>query len=187
LVNSDRLKYGITESNMRQIARNVSRKMQNYKSLIDKDELALSNKNLSETVGKQFEREVAVFLNDNTKYQVINARSDKDPDIQFLENGEVKKYLEIKVTSTERGWTGGEFSKRPYDYLLISWGSDFNSYFIAYCHVEKKDWKSNIDKNYYGPSLTLSSLKGKNLEILLGSTTNNGNKLIRENIGQSKL
>lgn len=161
--------------------------MHKYRDLINDDEIELNNKNLSEIIGKQFEKEVARYLNDNTKYQVLNAQSDREPDIRFLENGVVKKNLEIKVTSTDRGWTGGEFSQRPYDYLLISWGSDFNSYFIAYCQLEKDDWKSNIDKKFYGPSLSIGSLKGKNFEILLGSTSQSGKKLIRENINQNKL
>ncbi len=181
--------YGITKENILNIARNVSRKMLKLKEqLLDEYDIYLSKKNLSEIIGKIFERECATYLTKKTKYQVNNAQSDQDPDLTYLKNGETILKVEIKVTSTTSAWTGGEFSKRPFDYLLISWGENFKEFFIAYTHLEKKDWDSNIAKGYYGPSFKIKSLKTKKDKIIfLGSLNEKGTRLIREDIYQIKL
>ena len=156
--------------------------------LFDEYDIKFSNKNLSEIIGKIFEKETAEYLDKNTEFKVINAESDKDPDLCFYKNGEIIKNIEIKVTSTKSSWTGGEFSKRPFDYLLISWGGDYNEYFIVYTHIEKEEWDSNIAKGYYGPSFKVKKLNEKDDKIiLLGSINHKGTGIIRENLFQTKL
>ncbi|MCF2143105.1 MAG: hypothetical protein K9W42_05340 [Candidatus Heimdallarchaeota archaeon] len=181
---SENEKYGITRENLLEITKIVSKKMAKLKRILDNDlRIELSNKNLSEIVGKVLEKEIADYLSKVSNYQVINAHSDKDPDLQFLENNHVIKSIEIKVTSTTNAWTGGEFSKRPFDYLLISWGGNFDEFFIAYIHLEKDNWKSNISKSYYGPSFTVKMLnERKDKVILLGAINERGTRVIRETV-----
>jgi len=186
---NEREKYGITIKNILEISKIVSFKMHRIKELLfDEYDIKFSNKNLSEIVGKIFEKETADYLTKVTNYQVVNAKSDSDPDLCFMERGVIIKNIEIKVTSTLTAWTGGEFSKRPFDYLLISWGANFDEYFIACTHLEKDEWDSNIDKGYYGPSFKISKLKEKKDKIIiLGNINQSGTRLIRENIYQAKL
>ncbi|MBD3191171.1 MAG: hypothetical protein GF308_11025 [Candidatus Heimdallarchaeota archaeon] len=182
-------KFGITRNNLFEITKIVSHKMDKIKELLlDKYDIHFSNKNLSEIIGKIYEKETAEFLSKVTEFQVINAQSDQDPDLRFKKNKRTVKNVEIKVTSTLSTWTGGEFSKRPYDYILISWGENYDEYFIAYTHLEKDDWDSNIDKGFYGPSFKVKQLKQKkNKVILLGRINKRGTRVIRENIYQTKL
>jgi len=189
LISDESMKYGIIRSNIIEITKIVSEKLHKIEgSLLDEYDINFSNKNLSEIIGKIFEKETADFLSRKTEYQVINAKSDQDADLCFLKNGNVVKNVEIKVTSTINAWTGGEFSKRPFDYLLISWGENYDDFFIAYTHLEKDEWDSNIDKGYYGPSFTVKKLNEKSDKIiLLGNINQQGTRVIRENIYQRKL
>ncbi len=180
--------FGISKESIYEIVKIVSFKMNKFKEILfDEYDIKFSNKNLSEIIGKIFEKETAEYLDKTTEFKVVNAQSDKDPDLCFYKNGEIIKKIEIKVTSTKNSWTGGEFSKRPFDYLLISWGENFNEYFIAYTHIEKDEWKSNISKGFYGPSFRVRKLNEKNDKvILLGHINKNGTGLIREDIYQKK-
>ncbi len=181
--------YGITRENMLEIAIIVSNKMIKVKNLLmDEYDIHFSNKNLSEIIGKMFEKETASYLSNVTDYEVLNAQSDKDSDLNFTIKGESEKNVEIKVTSTKNTWTGGEFSQRPLDYLLISWGKNYEEYFIAYAHLEKEDWTSHFKKRFYGPSFKVKDLKDKSDKvILLGTINERGTGVIRENIFQKKL
>jgi hypothetical protein len=181
--------FGITRVNLFEIAKIVSFKMGKIKELLfDEYDIQFSNKNLSEIIGKIFEKETAEYLSKVTDYRVVNAKSDQDPDLSFRKKKKNIKFVEIKVTSTATAWTGGEFSKRPYDYILISWGENYDEYFIAYTHLEKEDWESNIKKGYYGPSFKVKDLKKKkNKTILLGRINKRGTRVIRENLFQTKL
>jgi len=189
MVLEDKGEYGITVKNILEITKIVSFKMKKLKEILfDEYDLSFSNKNLSEIIGKIFEKEIAEYLSKATDYLVVNAKSDQDPDLRFIKNGEDKKFIEIKVTSTDNAWTGGEFSKRPFDYLLISWEKSFENYFIAYTHLEKEEWESNIEKGFYGPSFNVKKLNSKTDKVILFGTINqSGSKLIRENINQTKL
>lgn len=180
--------FGVNKGNMIAITKNVTFKMLKLKEmLVDEYEIHLSKKNLSEIVGKIFEKESAAFLTKNTKYKVVNAQSDKDPDLTFFKGSKTVHKVEIKITSTTNAWLGGEFSRRPFDYLLISWGENFTDYFIAYTHLETDEWQSNISKRFYGPSYKTKFLKEKqDKNIFLGSLSESGTKLIRENIYQKK-
>ena len=79
--------------------------------------LTFSNKNLSEIISKVIESKAAQILSEELKYEVRSASSDSDPDLYFTS---IETPLEVKVTSTDIGWTGGEFSQRPFNYLLVS-------------------------------------------------------------------
>jgi len=183
-------KFGITRENLLEIAKEVSFKMKKLKELTDEFGIYLSNKNLSEIIGKIFEKETADFLSNETEYEVINAKSDKDPDLCFMKNGVSVKYVEIKVTSTYNTWTGGEFSQRPYAYLLISWGNNCNEFFIAFTRLMKDDWESRMKKGqrYYGPPFPVRKLNEKSEKIILmGRINERGTRVIREDLLQEKL
>lgn len=123
-------------------------------------EVRLSNKNVSEILGKVLESHAASVFTQLVGYEVRKERSDRDPDLFFTGIG---LPLEVKVTSTATGWTGGEFSKRPFDYLLISWdpNSLYDRYFAALVHLEKEDWVSRMANDYYGPSFSAKRLSEK--------------------------
>lgn len=117
-------------------------------------------------------------------YEVRKEKSDKEPDLFFTK---ISRPLEVKLTSTTSAWTGGEFSKRPFDYLLVSWGGNFDEFFIALVHLKKTDWKSNFASNFYGPSYSAAKLFGrKDKQILMGGfekTPRGAIKIVREKVG----
>lgn len=151
-------------------------------------DIRFSNKNLSEIIGRMMEKVSAEVFTKRLGYLVNSSKSDRDPDLFFTK---LNKPLEIKVTSTISSWTGGEFSKRPFDYLLISWDSEtFNKFFVCLVHLKKEDWKSNFSNNYYGPSYNKKSLLNrKDKMIFLGDLVQKGRaiQMIRENPNQNIL
>ncbi|HPD81885.1 MAG TPA: hypothetical protein PK357_02185 [Candidatus Pacearchaeota archaeon] len=141
-----------TRDNLLEIMREVSRRMLEVKQhLIDSYDITFSNKNLSEIIGKVMEKVSADIFTKNLKYEVKNAKADREADLVFTK---INLPMEIKMTSTTNAWTGGEFSQRPFDYFLVSWGGDFNEFFVCCVKLKKEDWKSNMSKNFYGPSLS---------------------------------
>ncbi len=124
--------------------------------------LVFSNKNLSEIISKVIESKAAQILSEELEYDVKSASSDSDPDLYFTA---IETPLEIKVTSTDVGWTGGEFSQRPFNYLLISWNpdSEFTDFFVAYTHLDEDDWESRMKKGarFYGPLFSAKRLLDK--------------------------
>ena len=148
-------------------------------------EVRLGNKNMSEILGKVLETNAAIVFSRGVGYEVRKESSDQDPDLLFTR---LNRPLEVKVTSTSTGWTGGEFSKRPFDYLLISWDkkSLYDSYFAALVHLEKPDWESRMAKDYYGPSFTVRRLAEKKNRIdfvgSIGKGTRGGIRLFWENV-----
>jgi len=176
--------FGLDRTTVLEIVRETSIKMREANNKVFKPYgIHLSNKNLSEIIGKILEKTAADILTKKLGYDVRNAQSDSEPDLNFTKIGEA---IEIKVTSTDSAWTGGEFSKRPLEYLLVSWGGDFNEFFVAFTHLEKEDWHSNISKNFYGPSYRAKDLYNrKNKIIFLGSleaSLKGSVKLKRENV-----
>lgn len=103
---------------------------------MDEYDISFSNKNLSEIIGKIMEKVCADTFTQKLSFEVKRARVDKDPDLTFTE---IDAPMEIKITSTDKSWTGGEFSKRPFDYLLASWGGNFDEFFCCLVHLEKED------------------------------------------------
>ena len=157
-------RFNITEHAMLKILRTVSFKMQKVKKeLIDLYELSFSNKNLSEIIGKIMEKTCSDVFTEELNYPVKRALADKDPDLFFTK---INAAIEIKMTSTLTAWTGGEFSKRPFEYLLFSWGENFDEFFCCLVHLEKEDWVSNYQKNFYGPSLKARAVYDKKEKIV---------------------
>lgn len=180
--------FGITREIALEIAQGTSNCMLDFKrDFIDKYGVNLSNKLISELVGKIFEVQCEKILTKHLGYEVRKEQSDKEADLTFTG---INKLLEVKLTSTVTAWTGGEFSKRPYDYMLVSWGGNFDEFFIALVHLTKKDWQSNFSKNFYGPSYSAKKLYArKEKRILLGSLEKNSRgtiKIVREAINSSK-
>ena len=176
--------FGINRKLALEIAKGTSLCMLDFKKdFIDKYGVNLSNKLISELVGKIFEVQCEKVLTKRLGYEVRKETSDKEPDLFFTK---IKKPLEVKLTSTTSAWTGGEFSKRPFDYLLVSWGGNFDEFFMVLVHLEKKDWKSNFASNFYGPSYSSEKLnRRKNKLVLLGSfekTPRGAVKVVREKI-----
>jgi len=160
--------FGLTREVTLEIANETSTCMLHFKQdFIDRYGVNLSNKLISELLGKMFEVHCERVLTKRLGYEVRKEKSDKEPDLFFTK---INKPLEVKLTSTKNAWTGGEFSKRPFDYLLVSWGGAFDEFFIALVHLEKTDWRSNFESNFYGPSYSAKSLsERKDKIILLGS------------------
>ena len=169
-----------TRNNLLLIMERVSQRMLEVKRhLIDPYEITFSNKNLSEIIGKIMEKVASDVFTEKIGYEVKNAKSDKEPDLLFTKTG---LCMEIKMTSTNNSWTGGEFSKRPFDYLLCSWGGNFDEFFVCCVKLKKKDWKSNIQNDYYGPTLSLKKIRSlRNKFILVGKIDDKG-RMVREKI-----
>lgn len=169
-----------TRENLLEIMREVSRRMLEMKKhLIEPYEVCFSNKNLSEIIGKIMEKVSADIFTKKLGYEVKNAKADREADLVFTKTN---LPMEIKMTSTTNAWTGGEFSQRPFDYFLCSWGGDFNEFFICCVKLKKEDWKSNMSKNFYGPSLSLKKLREiKDKIILIGAIDEKG-RMVREKV-----
>ena len=169
-----------TRENLLVILKEVSRKMNAVKvKLIDEYGIYFSNKNLSEIIGKIIEKTASEYFTNKLGYEVKNALTDKEPDLLFTQKD---LSIEIKVTSTKNAWTGGEFSKRPFHYLLVSWGGGFDEFFVCAVKLAKKDWKSNISSNYYGPSLSIKKLNSLKDKLIVVGSIDNENRMVREKV-----
>lgn len=170
-----------TRQDVLAIVKEVSRRMKAVKkNLIEPYDIFFSNKNLSEIIGKIMEKVSANHYTKKLGYKVDNAKSDKEPDLFFTKT---KLPIEIKITSTRNAWTGGEFSKRPFHYFMVSWGGDdFDEFFVCVVKLEKTDWKSNMSKNYYGPSLSLKKLNELEDKIVLVGKINEKGRMEREHL-----
>ena len=175
-----RIKEIATRKNMLEIMKEVSRRMSEIKKyVIDPYDVCFSNKNLSEIIGKIMEKVASDVFTKNLGYEVKNAKADREPDLFFTK---LKLPIEIKMTSTINAWTGGEFSQRPFDYFLVSWGGNFDEFFVCCVKLKKEDWKSNMSKNFYGPSLSLSKLKTIKDKIILIGKIDENCRMIREKV-----
>lgn len=169
-----------TRQTLLEITKEVSRRMKEVKKhLIDPYEVCFSNKNLSEIMGKIMEKVSADIFTKKLGYEVKNAKADREADLVFTK---INLPIEIKMTSTTNAWTGGEFSQRPFDYLLCSWGGNFDEFFVCCVKLQKENWKSNISKKFYGPTLSLKKLREiKDKVVLIGKIDEKG-KMIREKV-----
>jgi hypothetical protein len=160
--------FGITEEMIQEILRGVSERMSYFSELRRLYDIHLSNKNLSEILGKIMEKVASDVFTRHLGYEVKKATCDRDPDLFFTHIG---KPLEIKITSTDTAWTGGEFSNRASDYILVSWGGEkFDEYFLCLTMLEKSDWESHMAKKYYGPALKAITVYNKrNKQVFIGS------------------
>jgi hypothetical protein len=168
-----------TRENLLEVMKEVKRRMGAITKILQDYGVYFSNKNLSEMVGKVMEKTASEFFTKKMGYEVKNALSDKQPDLLFTK---INFPIEIKMTSTTNAWTGGEFSQRPFDYFLCSWGNKFDEFFVCCVKLKKEDWKSNMGNNYYGPSLSIKKLiEIKDKLILIGSIDEEG-RMIREKV-----
>jgi len=72
----------------------------------------------------------------------------------------VNKPLEIKATATSDAWRGGEFSKRPGDYVMVGWEEVKGKLklFILHTFLTKEDWTSSNSDNYYATTISLTEI-----------------------------
>lgn len=147
--------------------------------LMDPYEVCFSNKNLSEIIGKIMEKVASDIFTKNLGYEVKNAKADREADLVFTK---IDLPFEIKMTSTTNAWTGGEFSKRPFYYFLVSWGGNFDEFFVCCVKLQKEDWKSNMSKNFYGPSLSMKKLNSIKDKIVLIGKIDDKSRMVREKI-----
>ena len=180
-VKSDLQKFGLTKDIVLDSLKVVVSRMKNFSQ--EYGDLGLSKKNISELIGKIMEKACADNFSKKLGYEVKRAMADRDPDLTFTK---INIPMEIKMTSTDNSWTGGEFSKRPFDYLMVSWGGNFDEFFCCLVHLEKEDWKSNFQNNFYGPSLLAKTIYDKKDKIVFFGefiTTDRGTiKLKREKV-----
>jgi hypothetical protein len=173
----------IDKSTVIEIIRAISKKMKAVSRILKDSNAVLGKKNVSEIVGKIAEGTFAEILTKKLGYPVRAAQNDKEPDLFLTKTGEK---MEIKMTSTDNSWQGGEFSTRPYEYFLISWGGDFDEFFVARATLSDKEWHSNIANRRYGTTYPVKDLYNKADKIVyLGSfkiTDRGAVKLIREKI-----
>ena len=67
--------------------------------------------------------------------------------------------MEVKNTSTDTGWRGGKYSKRPGDYILVSFDKDEEKVFVALAALTEDDWTRPSSDNYYGTTFTAGDLQ----------------------------
>ena len=174
-------RFGLTKEIVLEALKVVVSRMKSFSQ--DYGDLGLSKKNISELIGKIMEKACADNFSRKLSYEVKRAMADRDPDLIFTK---INIPMEIKMTSTDNSWTGGEFSKRPFDYLMVSWGGNFDEFFCCLVHLEKEDWKSNFQNNFYGPSLPAKTIYDKKDKIVFFGefiTTDRGTiKLKREKV-----
>lgn len=174
--------FGITKGMIRDIMNLSSVYAKHIKKDFDEHEISISNKSLSELLSKIIEVYSSKIFTEKLGYRVEKEKSDREPDLVFTR---MNRPLEVKVTSTNSGWTGGEFSRRAPDYLLVSWGENFDEFFVALVHIEKSDWESRIEKRFYGPFFSIKRLYDiKQKTIFVGNLEREGErtKLLRERI-----
>lgn len=155
------IKQAIKQSS--DITKRVFFSLENEGISVDK---VFSNKNKSEIISTILETKLAQVLNKSLEDTVINAQKDADSDIRFVEKDIP---LEIKITSTLNAWTGGSLSNRPATYLLVSWGGNYDEFFVSLIYLDKEDWRSGGD-SYYGTSFSKKELiRNTNRVDLLGN------------------
>jgi hypothetical protein len=125
---------------------------------------------ISQVIGELAEQAAATYYTNLFGYEVIAAgKYDNLPDLRFtgLNIGIeciVKKRarrillpgtpVEFKLTNGPT-WRGGEFSDRISPHILISYNSEtMGEFFACLIPFNKSDWKSAIDKGYYGPTIS---------------------------------
>jgi len=158
--------FGITREMILEIVKATSIAMKRLKRYqIDEYSITMSNKNLSELLSKTFEGAAAKIFSKRLGYKIEKEKVDRDPDLTFTK---INRPLEVKVTSTDYAWTGGEFSQRAPDYLLVSWGGDFDEFYITLVRIDHDDWQSRMAQRFYGPSFTIRKLFEKDRIEFMG-------------------
>ena len=115
----------------------------------------LSSKQRSEFFGAFLEAAFADAIKDEHGYESRQPDNDREPDLNFL-NGHT---MEVKNTSTDTGWRGGKYSKRPGDYILVSFDKNEEKVFVALAALTEDDWTRSSSDSYYGTTFTASDLQ----------------------------
>lgn len=117
--------------------------------------LRLSSKQRSEFFGAFLEAAFAEAIADEHGHESRQPQHDREPDLNFL-NGHS---MEVKNTSTDTGWRGGKYSKRPGDYILVSFDKDESKVFVALAALTEDDWTRPTSDSYYGTTFTAGDLQ----------------------------
>ena len=129
----------------------------------DTEDLDLSNKEISERLSRIVTKQITIHI-PNVKADT----KDSDPDTNFISYNEP---LEIKATSSNYQWQGGEHSKRFGNYLLVGWklvDKDVKLFMIL-TDLGKDDWTISQSKNRYSTSVNLKYIiENRDYEILVG-------------------
>ncbi len=183
--------FKIEEKMVLEIIRDSSKHMKGLMKYLQEIDVDLKSKLKSEIFSKLVEINSAKIFSKYLGYEVIAAKSDRDPDLYFTK---LEKPLEVKITVTKGTWTGGEFSKRTSHYLLISRSRNFDKFFVTLVFLKEDEWESSMEKgyNFYGPRLSKKYLYGKDEKIIfLGGLVKEENRktptLIRESINSKNL
>jgi hypothetical protein len=115
----------------------------------------LSSKQRSEFFGAFLEAAFADAIEFRHGHSSRQPEHDREPDLNFL-NGHT---MEVKNTSTDVGWRGGKYSKRPGDYILVSYDKNDNKIFVALAALTEDDWTRPTSNSYYGTTFTADDLE----------------------------
>lgn len=161
----------IIEQHWAEIHSYIVEKAEFYLTTFENDGLNISAKMQSEFISQICESAFEIVLK-KALVDVISPKKDSEPDCYVL--GEA---VELKTTKGEI-WRGGEFSKRPGLYILLSWAKNHDnkiSLFAAMQKMKESDWvssMSNAAKNgkkakYYGTFYGKSNLVEQNKYSIL--------------------
>jgi len=133
---------------------NVENKL-NYNFNLFKQSLGRGYDKLSTKLKSELLSNMVESTFEDTIKGVFAPTKDSEADLQFL-----NKPLEIKTTATTDSWRGGEFSKRPGDYLMVGWEEIDGELrlFMLLTYLTKQDWISSGSNNYYATSITLTKI-----------------------------
>ena len=161
----------IIENHWSEIHSYIVDKAESYLTTFENDGLNISAKMQSEFISQICESAFEIVLK-NAQVDVLSPKKDNEPDCYVL--GEA---VELKTTKGET-WRGGEFSKRPGLYILLSWSKNRDnkiSLFAAMQKMEESDWISSMSKavkngkkaTYYGTSYSKANLVNQNKYTVL--------------------
>tara|TARA_A100001201_G_scaffold135511_1_gene123844 strand:+ start:65 stop:595 length:531 start_codon:yes stop_codon:yes gene_type:complete len=150
--------------NLGSIIKNIEGRQKLLKQAMGKGYDKLSTKLKSELLSNLLEAAVEETIKD-----VYAPTKDSEADVVFTQFDD--KPLEIKTTATTDSWRGGEFSKRPGDYLMVGWeeiGGELRL-FMLLTYLTKKDWISSGSDNYYATNINLSKIvENIDYKVLIG-------------------
>tara|TARA_Y100000034_G_scaffold66998_1_gene80851 strand:+ start:177 stop:677 length:501 start_codon:yes stop_codon:yes gene_type:complete len=142
-----------------EILKDMNDRLNTFKSVVEYN--SLSTKLKSELISNMFESSISDIVPN-----AVAPLKDHEPDL-FIDI----EPLELKTSKTTTTWRGGEYSKRPSNYLLVSYDDSEKDvkWFLLFTNLLKKDWKSSSSKSYYATSIDLNYIvENKNYEILHG-------------------
>jgi hypothetical protein len=138
------------EQNLPEIENRLNQNFNLFKQSLGRGYDKLSTKLKSELLSNMVE---STF--EDTISGVIAPTKDSEADV-IIDT----KPLEIKTTATTDSWRGGEFSKRPGDYLMVGWEEVEGELrlFMLLTYLTEQDWISSGSDNYYATSISLTKI-----------------------------